>query len=192
MKSLITTLVLLGGALPAVFGSPSPQNSRYCSRYPNRKECKTSTTVLPTPTPTPATTSTTSVIPTPTASGCTGGPFLITSFTWFNSSANLDCPLASDPEGLCLTGKPTQPSGYGPPDYVSFTVQNAATSRSSACIYQNPGSVPATGEPGRAGLTKCSTGDQSFIFTFTAGPSNGMGGSATAELSVTDRFVSCA
>lgn len=184
MKFLIPTLVLLAGTLPAVLASPSPQ-SRYCLRYPNSRGCKKTTSVASTPTPT------TSSISTPTPSGCSAGPFEITSFTWFNSSSNLNCPLASDPDHLCSTGKPPQPPGYGPPDYVSFIVRNAATSRSSPCLYQNPGSVPATGEPGRAGLTKCQTGDQSYIFTFTAGPSNGMGGSATADLSVTDRFSYC-
>lgn len=164
MKFSITTLVLLGGTLPAVLGArPRPTTTT-----------KASTTQA-----------------TPTPSACSSGPFEITSFTWFNSSSNLNCPLASDPNYLCYTGKPTQPDGYGPPDYVSFNVRNAATSRSSSCIYQNPGSVPASGEPGRAGITKCSTGDQSFVFNFVAGPSNGMGGSATADLSVADRYVTC-
>lgn len=148
MKFLFSTLALVGGTLPGVFGSPS-------------------------------------------APGCNAGSVEITSFTWFNSSSNLNCPLANDPDYLCYTGKPVEPAGYGPPDYVSFTVRNTFTGRSSSCIYQNPGSVPATGEPGRAGITKCSTGDQSFIFNFIAGPSNGMGGSAKAELSVTDRVTSC-
>jgi hypothetical protein len=122
---------------------------------------------------------------------CKGGPLQITSLTWFNSSTNLNCPLSPDPKGLCLTGRPTKPPGYGPPDYVSFNVKNVATGRSSKCKYQNPGSVPAKGEPGRAGLTKCSTGDQSFTFDFVAGPSNGKGGSVTGRLSVTDRLSRC-
>lgn len=68
---------------------------------------------------------------------------------------------------------------------------NKATGRSSTCKYQNPGSVPATGQPGAAGLTKCSTGDQSFIFNFVAVGKNGKGGSKKAKLSVTDRFTRC-
>ena len=205
MKFSITTIALLGGTLPIVFSSPFPQSnapsSRYCSRYPRRQECKTSfspvissTKVVVTATSTAVATTTpnTSSIPVSTPpADCSAGSLQITSFTWFNSSSNLDCPLAVDPEGLCFTGKPVQPAGYGPPDYVSFTVRNTFTSRSSSCIYQNPGSVPDTGEPGRAGTTKCSTGDQTFIFSFTAGASNGMGGSATAGLSVTDRFTNC-
>lgn len=121
---------------------------------------------------------------------CKTGPFQITSFRWFNSTNNLNCPDVSDPK-LCFTGRPAQPPGYGPPDYVSFTVKNVGSGRSASCRYQNPGAIPAKGEPGKAGLTKCSIGDQSFIFTFTAGPSNGQGGSATAQLSVTDRQQRC-
>jgi hypothetical protein len=205
MKFSIITLALLGGTLPVVFSSPSPQNnapsSRYCSRHPHRQECKPSSSLVISSTKVATTASSTAVATTtPTTSGtpaptppadCSAGSMQITSFTWFNASSNLNCPLAADPEGLCFTGKPVQPAGYGPPDYVSFTVRNTVTSRSSTCIYQNPGSVPASGEPGRAGGTKCSTGDQTFIFTFTAGASNGMGGSATAGLSVTDRVTSC-
>ncbi len=183
MRFLVPALVILGGSLPAVFGSPSPQNkapsSQHCSRHPKAKECKTTATSA-TSTPTP-----------PPPPGCDAGPFHITSFTWFNPSSNLNCPLASDPNNLCFTGRDPQPLGYGPPDNVSFNVKNVATSRSSSCIYQNPGSVPDTGEPGRAGLTKCSTGDQTFVFTFNVGPSNGMGGSATADLTVADRQSSC-
>lgn len=145
----------------------------------------------------PTQNATTSSTLTPTSpSDCIAGPFQITSFTWFNSSNNLNCPLDPDPEFLCYTGRPVQPPGYGPPDYVSFTVLNVASDRSASCIYQNPGSVPARGEPGRAAsaFTKCGTGDQTFLFAFTAGPEeNGDdgGGGAAAELSVIDRVSGC-
>lgn len=204
MKFAIITLALLGGTLPLVFSSPSPQDnalsSRYCSRHPHRRECKKSSLVVSstkvatkaTSTAVATTTPTTSRTPAPTPpADCSAGSMQITSFTWVNVSSNLNCPLATDPQGLCYTGKPVQPAGYGPPDYVAFTVRNTFTSRSRSCIYQNPGSVPARGEPGRAGTTKCNTGDQTFIFSFTAGASNRRGGSATARLSVTDLLTSC-
>jgi hypothetical protein len=201
MKLSTIAILIVGGVLPAVFGSPSPQrdpNSRFCQNHPNRKDCKSSTTQLPTSSTTSATsiTSTTSTpssspTPPPPTPGCNAGPFQITSFTWFNSSNNVNCPLASDPNHLCYTGMPTQPPGYGPPDYVSFHVLNVATGRSRDCYYGNPGSIPDTGEPGRAGLTKCQIADQTFVFDFTAGATNGMGGSATADLSVADRASGC-
>jgi hypothetical protein len=202
------SLLLLAGylslALASAINNPLLYDD-YCSLHSNNEACKTYEPVRVLP-PTKPTKSPNPVQvkpllpPKPTKSPeavqvkpliCPKGKFEITSFTWFNSSHNLDCPRSPDPDCLCCTGRPLQPPGYGPPDYVQFKVRNVATHRSSQCIYQNPGAIPISGDPASPGIKKCSIGDQTFIFSFSAVQRNDRGGSKYTDLTITDRTVGC-
>jgi hypothetical protein len=185
--SLLLQAGHLSLALASAINNP-PLYDDYCSLHSNNEACKTNEPVRVLP-PTKPTKSPKAVQVKPLI--CPKGKFEITSFTWFNSSHNLNCPRSPDPDCLCCTGRPLQPPGYGPPDYVQFRVRNVATDRSSQCIYQNPGAIPISGDPASPGIKKCSIGDQTFIFSFSAVQKNNKGGSKCADLTITDRTVGC-
>ncbi|PSK34925.1 hypothetical protein B9Z65_1508 [Elsinoe australis] len=146
------------------------------SKTTTKAPITTSKTSLPSATP-PTTTAivVTTTPSTPTSTGvaipasCTNVPptVSITSFSWFNSTHNLDCAdQSSNPPnaqvcwngatntlcaagsdgctctGYCLTGLPTaayQPLGYGPPDTININIEGLNSDRT--CSAANPQSI---------------------------------------------------